>query len=107
MTNKSEKELLRSALTQLDDQNPPAGKKWWGLLPSLFLWLGAFAVFLLYMGLGGPPHWTHALVALSALGLGHYWSYRMYLASYRRQWPFLAPHFDKSSIEARLNELGA
>ena len=107
MSDRSEKEFLSSVLTHLDEKNPPATKRWWSLLPSLFLWLGAFVVFLLYMSLGGQPHWTHALVTLSALGLGHYWSYRMYLASFKRHWPLLAPHVDRSSIEARLNELGA
>lgn len=105
MNKRSERKVLNTVLAQLDDPSPPVRQKWWSLLPSLFLWLGAFVVFLLYMGLGSP-HWTHALVALSALGLGRYWSYRMYLASYKYQWPLIAPHFDRASIEARLKELG-
>jgi len=107
MTGTSEKELLASVLAQLDGQEPTNKNKWWRLLPSLFLWVGAFVVVMLYMSFGGPPHWSHALIALTALVLGHYWSYHLYRASYRRQWPLLAPHFDRSSVEARLSELGA
>jgi hypothetical protein len=107
MTNAFEKKLLLAVLSQLDNPTPLRSRHWWRLFPSLALWIAVFVAAILYFRYGRSPYWTDALVAVVALGLGYYWSFHLYRASYRRQWPMLAPHVDRASIQNRLDELGA
>nr|CEN54975.1 putative integron gene cassette protein [uncultured bacterium] len=106
MTNAFEKKLLLTVLTQLDSPTPLRPGHWWRLLPSLALWIAVFLIAILYFRYGRPAHWTDALLVVAALGIGYYWSFHLYRTSYRRQWPMLAPHFDRASIQNRLDELG-
>ena len=104
MSDATEKLLLLQVLAQLDEKSGP--RRWTGgMVASVMLWISVFCVAMLYFRYGRPTHWTDALLAISCLGVGYYFAYDLYRASYTRQWPVLASYFDRARIEARLREL--
>lgn len=106
MKSSHEVQLLRKVLAQLDTPAAPKGRAC-GLVVNLLLWVIAFGIFLVYFRYGGSVHWTALLSGGACLALGHLTSYHAYKRMYARQWPIIAPYFDRAKIEEYLHGVGA